>query len=645
MRQINGDVYMSKPIAVTASPSTRPWTESGFSPAARFVLLLLALCFCYVTYRALHLELTSDESEVLNSIHRNRYHDLVFAADWNSQVHFLNALLAKPCVEFLPLNEIVASRIPSLFGLLLFLWGVWKIGKLLPTGFTRVLITLALVSNAFLLDYLALSRGYGLALGLCMLSLSFLLDASLVPSQEDPGVRKQAIRSLWLAFGSALSNMAFLYFYAALLIAIFWLTWRRRRRLDLHCCTSAVLLAAFYLPRMLITRKQNSLSFGGTIGFVHDTIASLVRTTFYDLVAPTWLIGSLSIVITVLVCFLTYWSYREEIYGAFILSMINVLVGAFCTAAHIIWKEKYPIERCAVFLIPLVILDIGMVAAWSRFRWLRLSLWGVLLIFTGVGISGVNLSHTQTSRKNADIASVLLDLREMHKNNGRRIQIAFSDGSKWTTWYYAEHLLGMHHPTAKPGLDYLRTYEWLTLYEWRGCQIYLVEAPHYWFLPGTTHALLDEDDVRLLAQFPPGKVAELKFYPASGMRLFALTGTEYQGSVRFFDGSKYAGEFKDGQPNGSGTLTDPSGNKYVGEFVNGHSNGHGTATWLDGGTYVGQFKDDLPFGLGTLMRPDGRVYTGQFRDGKMDGLGKMTYPDGKVEEGLWKYSVFIGAAQ
>src|ERR1035437_2985998 len=98
--------YKSKPSAVTVSrPGQSTQTEGDSSPAGRFVLLLLAVCFCYVTYRALHLEITNDETELLSSIHRNRYSDLFLAVDWNSQAHFLNVLLAKPCVEFLPLNE------------------------------------------------------------------------------------------------------------------------------------------------------------------------------------------------------------------------------------------------------------------------------------------------------------------------------------------------------------------------------------------------------------------------------------------------------------------------------------------------------------------------------------------------------------
>lgn len=91
----------------------------------QFVLLLLVLCASYAGYRSVHLAITNDEVELLKCIHERGYRDLVLTVDWNSQAlaHFLDALLAKPCVKFLPVNEIVASRVPSLLGLLLFLWG------------------------------------------------------------------------------------------------------------------------------------------------------------------------------------------------------------------------------------------------------------------------------------------------------------------------------------------------------------------------------------------------------------------------------------------------------------------------------------------------------------------------------------------
>jgi hypothetical protein len=625
----------SKPTVSHLVPSTR--TKGGSSPAGRFVLPLLALCFCYVTYRALHLEITGDEAnEVLTSIHGNRYRDLVVGADWHAQAHFLNVLLAKPCVEFLPLNEIAASRVPSLFGLLLFLWGVWKVGTLFPTGLTRALITLALVSNACLLDYLALSRGYGLALGFGMLSLSFLLDASLVPSAQDESVRRQAVRSLWLASGSALASMAFLYLYAAVLIATLWLLSCNRFKLSVGWCINAVLLGIFYLPRVLATRQQDRLFWGGDVGFVHDTVASLVRTTFYDVVVPAWLIGLLSFTVTLLVCFLVYWSYREGIHGAFLLSVMTVLVAAFCIVANLVWHVKYPIERAALFLVTLVVLDIGVVAAWSRHRWLRFSLWGMLLVYTGVGMSGANLSHTQYCRKNADIASVLLELGKVHNQTGQYIQIAVSDGSKWTTWYYAERLLGLHLAPAFEQAGYMRIYEWLTVYEWRGYQPYLVDAPHNWLLPGTTHLLLDEDDLRLLAQFPAGKVVELKFYPASGMRLFAMTAPECQGALRLPNGSVYVGAFKDGQLTGHGTMTLPDGTTYVCEFKDGVPNGFGTMTTPQGRQYVGEFLNGLPSGQGSVTASNGTSQRGEWRAGKKYKVsGTWVAPDGTREEGTW----------
>ena len=46
------------------------------------------------------------------------------------------------------------------------------------------------------------------------------------------------------------------------------------------------------------------------------------------------------------------------------------------------------------------------------------------------------------------------------------------------------------------------------------------------------------------------------------------------------DGSKYDGEWKDGEKNGDGIWTSVDGFKYVGKFKNGQRNGKGTWTCL-----------------------------------------------------------------
>ena len=47
-------------------------------------------------------------------------------------------------------------------------------------------------------------------------------------------------------------------------------------------------------------------------------------------------------------------------------------------------------------------------------------------------------------------------------------------------------------------------------------------------------------------------------------------------------------------------------------------------TWSDGSKYVGEFKEGLPNGQGTLTSPDGRKYVGEFKDRKKHGQGTET---------------------
>jgi hypothetical protein len=594
------------------------------------VILLLLLCGFYGSYRAVHLAITNDEVSMLTCVRQTGYARLFWADDWNAQAQFLNALLAKPCVKLLPVNEIVASRLPSLLGLALFLWGVWRIGLEFPTGVTRILITLALLSNAYLLDFFGISRGYGLAVAFTVLSLSFLMQASMVKSAGDQSARRQAATSLWMAFGAALSNMAFGYFYAVSVAVVLWLSWSNR--LKVRWWISALLLGVFYVPRVLVTPSQVPFWWGGDIGFVHDTVGSLIRASFYDWSVSAGLVKLVSGGLALLVLLLAYWSHREHIRAAFTLSVLGILVAAMCMATHQLWGVKYPVERVALYLVPLVILVIGIVAARSRLRWLRLFLWGLLLAFTGVGLQGANLSHTHTCRVSADIPSVLLALREVHRETGQDVTLAFGAGMKETIWYYAEHLLGLHPEPLTRDKGYLKIYDWFAAYEWRPLQTDLRLPSDNPLMPGTTHLLLDlldRDDEHLLATPPPGGLMQLRFYPASDTKLVTLTTPQHQGAVTFPDEGNYAGEFKHCLPNGQGTYTAPDGGKYVGGFKDGKSHGQGTYTWPDGRKYVGGFRDGLRNGQGTATWPDGRKYEGEYKDGEANGYGIVTEPDGQ----------------
>ena len=69
-----------------------------------------------------------------------------------------------------------------------------------------------------------------------------------------------------------------------------------------------------------------------------------------------------------------------------------------------------------------------------------------------------------------------------------------------------------------------------------------------------------------------------------------------------------------------GTYPYASGSKYVGEWKNGEKHGQGIFTFVDGNKYVGQFKDE-----------------------KYNGEGIFTFVDGRTEEGMWKNKDFLYA--
>lgn len=78
-----------------------------------------------------------------------------------------------------------------------------------------------------------------------------------------------------------------------------------------------------------------------------------------------------------------------------------------------------------------------------------------------------------------------------------------------------------------------------------------------------------------------------------------------QGTETLAGGSKYAGEFRDGQWY-QGTITSPDVGSYVGEWRDDKMHSQGTRTYSNGGSYVGDFRDGKIHGQGTGTSPDGR---------------------------------------
>ena len=75
------------------------------------------------------------------------------------------------------------------------------------------------------------------------------------------------------------------------------------------------------------------------------------------------------------------------------------------------------------------------------------------------------------------------------------------------------------------------------------------------------------------------------------------------------NGTKYMGEWKDGEFHGQGTMTYHDGRKYVGEWKNGKRHGQGTYTWC----FYCNWCSSLPGGTNSSISSfaDGKKYEGE----------------------------------
>ena len=116
-------------------------------------------------------------------------------------------------------------------------------------------------------------------------------------------------------------------------------------------------------------------------------------------------------------------------------------------------------------------------------------------------------------------------------------------------------------------------------------------------------------------------------------------------NTSFFGNNKYVGEYKDGKPNGQGTLTFTSGLKIVGEYKDGMPNGQVTINYADGSKYAGEHKDGKLNGQGTYTFASGEKYVGEFMGNKRNGQGTHYSSSGLIiNQGIFADDKFVPSA-
>ena len=143
-----------------------------------------------------------------------------------------------------------------------------------------------------------------------------------------------------------------------------------------------------------------------------------------------------------------------------------------------------------------------------------------------------------------------------------------------------------------------------------------------------------------------------------------LSGNCTNGSGKYDLGfAIYQGSFKNGKPNGTGTMDYGGGEKYMGDFVDGKEEGKGLMYRKDGSfekviyadgklvkkelvVFVGSnnfvegcLSGDCINGIGTIILPSGNKYTGGFKNFQPQGIGTFYFVSGNIMQAQFENGI------
>jgi hypothetical protein len=315
-------------------------------------LVFLVGALALAIYRIFILSFTHDEALSLFLYVNKNIPDLLFNYGHDQFIannHFLNTLLMK-LGQSLGGGQEAWLRLGAWLASLLYFSAVYFLTSAQNKASQRWLIIIGLVAQPFLFDYLSLARGYGLALALLLWSIFFLRDY----------LDCHSLVSLTLAsvsgFLAIWANVAFLYPIVALWLISFGYQLVRKR---ITVVDLLVIVILFILPSSIfiapylsfLAANEEVVMFGETsfIGF-------LSSLSHLFLVGFSRFYGAGLLVTVLLGGMIAYVKKRgSQMFYSLVLWLILILLWL----AHSLTGAFYPMDRAAIYFIPLIMLALS----------------------------------------------------------------------------------------------------------------------------------------------------------------------------------------------------------------------------------------------------------------------------------------------
>ena len=336
-------------------------------------IILVSSCFLllYSILRAIKVPITFDESYTLFNFVKAPF-TLLYD---NANNHLLNTILLKITTPIFGLSEF-SLRIPNLIFHLVFLFFSYKFLKKYYKNYSLVFTFIILNLNAIFLEFFSLARGYGISMGLLMMSLYFFSE---VIEKRTYFSREAffAILSAGLAVTATLNILNF-YLSSILVLYLFFILKEINEKyklnykhlifnkLSLFILSVTALLAILLTPAIILMERNNQLFFGGNKNFWEDTVLSLIKSFTYTNYLNENLLNLLQLFVISILIFITshflltvFKRVKNKKFetNTFDFIFLVTFLSAFSTILQsYIFKTPYLIERTALFFLPLFII-------------------------------------------------------------------------------------------------------------------------------------------------------------------------------------------------------------------------------------------------------------------------------------------------
>lgn len=341
----------------------------------RFSWILFLLIFAYLLLRAFFLAPLHDETATfLHFIEPNKIIGEGVVQDANN--HLLNSFLGR-WMYLIAGPHFFALRLPSVLAFAVYFWGIYQLVKTMQVRLVKFLVFLALVSVAYVNDYFAYTRGYGLGMAFFSWILVYCFRWIRNPNWKNLGA---LYLFCWLAI---FANLTFLLSVCIsigivfLIYLIHFKSWNWKKHVTFFLIQFVFMLALLpFLYFSYMLKKGGALYYGSLDGFWEVTGKSLSRyVLFYEADWQQWLwmlllvsLAFFSIYQLVKNGVLEFLSEKFSIFSVFLLGhVIAIYLMAW------LLQVNYPEDRAGMYLIPLILLTVGfLLEKFPKIKWISL---------------------------------------------------------------------------------------------------------------------------------------------------------------------------------------------------------------------------------------------------------------------------------